>query len=364
MNKLNLFFKTIYVLLLIFIILVFSMIFVLKDRVSSSYKVEKGESLSVNSNLPITATCEGAKISQTAQNSIIGDKIKVDLKLFGIIPVRSVDVEVVDEMYVAVLGKPFGMKIYTQGVLVINFTDVLTEKGAKNPAKQAGLREGDYILSVNGNEISSNEELSEYVTDSGGKSIKLKVLRANKKIDINITPLYSTETKSYKIGVWVRDSSAGIGTMTFYSPSSDIVCGLGHGICDSDTEEILEIDSGEMVTATIVSVTKGKSGSAGELHGQFLYGEIADIMLNCEIGVYGKLKADIDVSNILEIGLKQEITDGKAQILCTVDGAEPEYYECTIKKRSSAYFSKQQNMVVTITDKRLIDKTGGIVQGM
>ena len=364
MKKCNLVFKTLYTFLLIFTVIVFSIILVLNNRVANSYKVEKGESLSVDSNLPITATCEGAKFSQTTQKSTVGEKIKVDLKLFGIIPVRSVNVEVVDEMYVAVLGKPFGMKIYTHGVLVINFTDVLTEKGAKNPAKLAGLKEGDYILSVNGYEISTNEELSEYVSDSGGEKIKLKVLRKNKKINVNITPLLCSETNSYKIGVWVRDSSAGIGTMTFYSPSTDIVCGLGHGICDSDTGEILELESGEMVTASIVSVTKGKSGSAGELHGQFLYGEIADILLNCEIGVYGKLNNDIDVSNIVEIGLKQEIIDGKAQILCTVDGSEPEYYECTIKKRSSAYFSKEQNMVVTITDKRLIDKTGGIVQGM
>lgn len=357
-------FKTLFVFLLIFVTIVFTMIFILNTRVSSVYKVEKGKSLSVDSNIPISATSKGAKLSQSSKNSIIGEKIKIDLKLFGIIPVRSVDVEIVDEMYVAVLGQPFGMKIYTQGVLVINFTDVVIDGKTKNPAKDAGLKEGDYIISVNGNTISTNEELSDYVSESNGKKINLKVLRQNKKLDISITPLLSDETGNYKIGVWVRDSSAGIGTLTFYSPSNDIVCGLGHGICDSDTGEILELKKGEMVSATILSVTKGKSGSAGELHGQFLYGGIADILLNCEIGVYGKLKSNVDVSNVMEIGLKQEIKDGKAYILCTVDGDIPELYECTVKKRNSAYFSREQNMIITITDRRLLNKTGGIVQGM
>ena len=364
MKLVNLLLKILYVFLLIFTVTVFSLIFVLDGRVADNYKVEKGESFSVSSNIPISATCDGAWLSQGSIESTVGDIIKVDLKLFGIIPVRSVEVEVVDEMYVAVLGRPFGMKIYTQGVLVVNFTDVITKNGIKNPAKSAGLKEGDYILSVNGNEISTNEELSDYVTESNGKTINLKVLRGNKKLDINIKPQLSDETKSYKIGVWVRDSSAGIGTLTFYSPMTDVVCGLGHGICDSDTGEILELESGEMVNASILSVTKGKTGAAGELHGQFLFSGIADILLNSEIGVYGKLKSDIDVSNFVEVGLKQEIKDGKAQILCTIDGTEPQLYDCTVKKRSSAYFSKQQNLIVTVTDKRLLDKTGGIVQGM
>ncbi len=364
MNKASVFFKTVFTIILIFTVIVFSIIFVLNQKVSDSYKVTRGESLTVEANVPITATSKGAALTQSDSLKTVGDVIKVDLKLFGIIPVRSVDVEIVDEMYVSLLGQPFGMKLYTQGVLVINYTDVDTKTGKKNPAKDAGIKMGDYILSVNGNTITTNEELSEYVELSNGEAINLELMRDGKKFYANIKPEFSSETNSYKLGLWVRDSSAGIGTLTFYSPISDIVCGLGHGICDSDTNELLELESGEMVTAKILSVTKGKDGNPGELHGQFLYNSIADILLNCEIGVYGKLNSNIDVSRLVEVGLKQEIKDGKAQIYCTVDGETPQYYDCTIKKRTSAYFSKEQNMVVTITDKELLEKTGGIVQGM
>ena len=364
MKTVSVVFKTIFVFLLIFCVAVFSVILVLNNEVADSYKVVKGENLTVGANFPVTATSRGVEFAQSDLSKSVGEVVKVDLKLFGVIPIRSVDVEIVDEMYVALLGQPFGMKIYTQGVLVINFTDVDTKEKKKSPAKDAGIRIGDYILSVNERQITTNEELSEYVELSGGEVIKLKVMRGEKIFYVKVKPELSKETNSYKLGLWVRDSSAGIGTLTFYSPMTNVVCGLGHGICDTDTDELLELDSGEMVDAKIISVTKGKNGNPGELHGQFLYNSIADILLNCEIGVYGKLNSNIDVSHLVEIGLKQEIKDGKAQIYCTVEGETPQYYDCTIKKRMSAYFSKEQNMIVTITDKKLLEKTGGIVQGM
>lgn len=364
MKTINALLKTIFVFLLISCTIIFSVILVLNNEVSDSYKVVKGENLTVDSNFPITATSKGVSFAQSDFARSVGEVVKVDLKLFGVIPVRSVDVEIVDEMYVSLLGQPFGMKIYTHGVLVINFTEVDAINNKTIPAKEAGLQIGDYILSVNGNEITTNEELSEYVELSNGEPIKLKVMRGEKVFSVKVKPQFSKETNSYKLGLWVRDSSAGIGTLTFYSPMTNIVCGLGHGICDSDTEELLELDSGEMVGAKIVSVTKGKNGNPGELHGQFLYNSIADIMLNSEIGVYGRLNSNIEMNNIVEIALKQEIKDGKAQIYCTVDGESPQYYDCVIKKRNSAYFSKEQNMLVTITDKKLLEKTGGIVQGM
>ncbi len=364
MRFLNIAFKTIFFIFLVLAVAVFSLIIVLSNGVSDDYKIKKGETFSVSNTVPVTASYNGATLSQGSKLKSIGENIDVELKLFGIIPLKTVNVEIVDEMYVEVLGNPFGMKIYTDGVLVVNFTSVESENGLCNPAKSAGIKEGDYILSVNSREITTNEELSEWVESSNGNSLKFEIMRNNKKLYINVKPIKSVETNSYKIGMWVRDSSAGIGTLTFYSPATGVLCGLGHGICDSDTGELLSVERGELVGAEIISVTKGAKGSAGELHGRFAYNKIADILLNSDIGVYGKLSSKIDFKKLVEIALKQEIKNGDAEILCAVDGDVVRSYDCTVKKRSAAYFSNNQNLLVTITDKDLIEKTGGIVQGM
>ena len=142
------------------------------------------------------------------------------------------------------------------------------------------------------------------------------------------------------------------------------MCGLGHGICDEDTDELLELNSGEIVTAEIIGIEKGESGSPGQLKGKFTYKTLGAIDLNEENGVYSFLEGDINLSNLTEVALKQEVEDGDAQILCTVDGTTPELYSCEIKKRSSSYLSPTQNILITVTDKDLLEKTGGIVQGM
>lgn len=331
--------------------------------VSDKYKVNRGESLKIESIMPVTASFEGSKSSQAAVYGI-GDSYTVDLKLFGVIPFKTAQVLVVDENYVTVLGQPFGMKIYTDGVLVINVTTVDTADGVVNPAGIAGVRVGDYVKSVNGEKITCNEDLSKLVAECDGNKIEVEIIREGKKLNLSICPAMSRESGTYKIGLWVRDSSAGIGTLTFYSPSNDIVCGLGHGICDSDTECLLSVESGQLVEASIASVEKGSSGNPGELKGKFSYNPIANIMLNSTNGVYGRPIGEIDSSSVVEIALKQEIVDGDAQILCTIDGDTPKLYSCTVKKRTAGYLAGNQNMNVRITDKELIEKTGGIVQGM
>ena len=345
-------------------ILIFTAIFYLQNNISDDYKIRRGEGLVINSNIPVTAEFDGTELSQSNARFNVGDNYRVNLKAFGIIPFSTVSVEVVDEMYVAVLGQPFGMKLYTEGVLVIELSTVETESGEKSPAKQAGLKLGDYILSVNNENITTNEDLSEIVEKSGGEKLKFSVLRKNKKIYINVTPVMSKETGGYKIGVWVRDSSAGIGTLTFYSPTSNIICGLGHGICDEDTDTLLKLDKGEIVDAEILSVEKGEVGSPGQLNGKFGINTLGKIKLNSNCGVYSIPKKDISYSYITEVALKNEITDGSAQILCTVEGDTPKLYDCKIKVRVSAYHNKTQNMLVTVTDQALLEATGGIVQGL
>ena len=356
--------KSVFYIILALDIAVFSMIAYLNITVSDDYKIKKGDPLTIDSAVPITAVYQGTRLSGNSKPENIGEEFNVELKAFGIIPFSTVSVEVLDELQVAVLGTPFGMKLYTEGVLVIDMTDVETENGNVNPAKDAGIIKGDYIVSVDGRKISTNEELSAAVEASAGNEMKFEIKRGGKTKIIRFCAALSKETNSYKVGLWVRDSSAGIGTLTFYSPATGVVCGLGHGVCDEDTEELLELDSGELVTAEIISVEKGSAGSPGQLKGKFTNSTIGAIDLNSEDGVFSLLKGKLSLSNLTEIALKQEIKDGAAQLLCTVNGDSPKLYSCTVKKRNSAYLSPTQNLIVTVNDSELLNLSGGIVQGM
>ena len=364
MKILRIFFKCVFILALLLDTAVFGAVIYLNGSISDNYKIKKGDGLTFNTAVPITAEYEGLKLSQTGKTEQIGEEFDVKLKAFGIIPFSTVNVEVVDELHVSVLGTPFGMKLYTDGVLVIDITTVETVSGSISPGEDAGVKKGDYILSADGKQVLTNEELSAAVAASGGNRIKLVIKRGGTPKTVYVTPALSKETNSYRIGLWVRDSSAGIGTLTFYSPATGIVCGLGHGVCDEDTGDLLELKNGEIVSAEIVSVEKGSSGSPGQLKGRFTYGTIGKIDCNSEKGVYSVLKGKLGFSRLTETALKQEVRDGDAQIFCTVDGREPQLYSCRIKKRSSAYLSATQNMTVTVTDPELLNITGGIVQGM
>ncbi len=345
-------------------VLIFAGVFYLQATVSDNYKIKKGDTFKIESIVPITATYDGTAVADASKERSIGESFSVDLKAFGVIPISKVNLQVVDELYVTVLGNPFGMKIYTNGVMVTSLSDVKTKNGNLKPAKDAGIKLGDYILSVNGQEVTTNEELSEIVEKSNGQKLKFKVLRGNTIIYITFCAVKSTDTDSFKIGLWVKDSSAGIGTLTFYSPTSNVICGLGHGICEEETGEIINIKQGTFVTAEIISVEKGEVGKPGKLNGRMGYDTIGTIAINSKQGVYSHLAGEISFSGLTEIALKQEVKNGKAQIVCTVDGNLPKAYDCTVEVRSSAYHNKTQNLIVTVTDKTLLEKTGGIVQGM
>lgn len=354
---------TFFICFLIFSV-IFSVIAYLESSISDEFKIKKGDPLKIESIIPITSVYEGSEITGRGINANVGEEFSVELKAFGIIPFSTVNVEVVDELHVAVLGTPFGMKLYTEGVLVINVTEVETSVGTKKPATNGGIKKGDYILTANGISIDNNEKLTKVVEESNGENINFQIKRNGKKINLSFSAVLCKETNKYKIGIWVRDSSAGIGTLTFYSPANDIIGGLGHGICDEDTGTVLQLNSGEIVNAKILSVEKGSVGSPGQLNGKFGNKTLGEISFNCSGGVYCVPSSNIDTSFLVEVALKQEVKNGKAQVYCTIDGEKPQLFDCNISIRSSAYMSPTQNMVVIITDERLLNKTGGIVQGM
>lgn len=356
--------KILFIFCLILSVTVFSAVIILDKSIGESYKVKIGDTLNIETSIPITAVYNGENLNTTAVEGDVGLEFEVQLKAFGIIPISTVSIEVVDEMQVMVLGYPFGMKLYTEGVLVIEISDVVTSDGSVNPANEAGLKVGDYIISVNGQKVYTNEDLSGIVENSGGEEMNFLVKRQGDYMNFILKAAYSSESLQYKIGIWIKDSSAGIGTLTFYSPSSDILCGLGHGICDDSTGEILQLYSGEVVSAEIISVEKGTAGATGQLKGKLTGKTLGEICLNCSKGVYSYLDSSITAGEMLEVAFKQEVENGPAKILCTVDGTTPKLYDCEIKIRNGYFYSETQNMVVTVTDTELLAITGGIVQGM
>ncbi len=340
---------------------IFSSIIYVELNLSDYYSIGSGDSLALDSPIPIRASYTSDTDSSVSYETGPGDTFKMELKVLGVIPAKQISVRVVDRTYVAVMGTPFGIKIYTDGVLVSGFSGVETESGTENPAKDAGLKVGDFIISLNGTKVYTNEDVSNIIKRSEGELIVAEIKQNGVEKTVSFYPVRSKSDGIFRAGVWVKDSSAGIGTMTFYSPTANVVAGLGHGICDSDSGALLSLSSGEFVTAEIHSYTKGKRGKTGELSGGFTGKKIADFDLNLENGVYGTVSCDISVDTLTQVALKQEVRNGSAYILTTVNGEQPDYYSCKIKVRN---MNDTQSLLIEVTDKRLLDTTGGIVQGM
>ncbi|MDP4092043.1 MAG: SpoIVB peptidase [Bacillota bacterium] len=295
--------------------------------------------------------------------------VNINLKLFGLLPVRTIHVDVVPNKMVVACGNTIGVKLNINGILVIGISDVNTKDGRNpQPGKEVGIRPGDFLIAINGKKLDTIEELISEVDKSGGNPLKIKYRRGSTFIDTEIKPVLSNEDKKYHIGLWVRDSSAGIGTITFYDPETKRFGALGHGIADIDTGTILPVESGEVIKSTIMDIRKGKTGSPGELKGMFLDGKkLGYITNNCESGIYGILNSN--ATGMLKgkeypMAMRSQVKEGPASILCNIDGEKVEEYGIEIQRVILQNSSSSKGMVIKITDKRLLDKTGGIVQGM
>lgn len=303
-----------------------------------------------------------------AENTDSSNSSDAEMVLFGTVPVKEVNLSFGERKNVIVGGTPFGIRIYTDGLMVSQTADVETKDGKKNPSAEAGIQCGDNILSVNGERLKTNEQLLACVENSGGESIRIEGRRGNEKYSVRITPVKDIHQNQYRIGLMVRDSCAGIGTLTFIDPSNNTFGGLGHGICDSESGSLMPLEHGDTVRAAISSVRKGTCGSPGSLSGYFTDNDsFGTLSANCEYGVFGTV-ADSDRYNenaaVLPAAFKQEVKKGKAQIRSTIDGITPEYYDVEIEEVSYNTSDHFKNMVIKVTDERLLEKTGGIVQGM
>lgn len=331
------------------------------QAISDHYFVPQGDTLSIS---PIISSREIEVVS--ASETISYNSKTVDLDLFGIIPIKQTKVSEVAEIKLVPGGTPFGIKLLTAGVLVVGLNSIATEDGMVNPAKDAGLSVGDTILSINGKSVSSNSEISEIVQESQGNELAVEFSRNGDTQTLIVTPVISKTDQKAKVGIWVRDSSAGIGTVTFYNPANGLFAGLGHAVCDVDTGDILPISYGEVVPATISGVTKGSVGSAGSLIGMFTSDEqLGEVLYNTQCGIFGTLDDNQDIyGDAIPMAFKQDVHTGTAAILSTVDGDKPKEYEIEIQEINTDDATMTKNMIIKVTDQDLLDKTGGIVQGM
>lgn len=288
----------------------------------------------------------------------------VTVKILNIFPVKNSKVTVTQREYVVPGGNVFGIRLYTDGVVVVGTDEVMTAGGCVNPARESGLKKGDIITAVNGKKVNRNQEISEAFEKSGGKPLMLSVIRDGKKLDVIFSTALCKADGKYRAGIWVRDSSAGIGTMAFYNKETGIFGGLGHAVCDVDTGEIMPLSGGDAVKAAIKGYYKGSSGNPGELCGVFEDGKIGTLLMNGDTGIYGKLDKIDKKAEIVPVALRNEIKTGYAQMLSTIDDKGPRYYDIEITKIYSDTDSHSKNMIIEVTDEDLIAATGGIVQGM
>lgn len=330
-------------------------------------KINLKTMLGLKTNLTETGrTIETSVINQEKVMNSPGKKV-LKLSLFENIFLKNIDVDVLPKTKVIPVGNVAGIKLYTNGVLVVGMSEIQGIDNKKyKPYENTGIQEGDRIIEINNNNIENTEELMQNVNMSNGNEIKVKYVHNQKALECSIKPV-ETANREYKLGLWVRDSAAGVGTVTFYEPSTQNFGALGHGITDIDTEQLIDIASGEFVTTKILNVIKGESGTPGRIQGTVdNQKNIGTIYKNTKFGIYGKVdnsnSLNIDYSKEMELATRDEIKTGKATIMCSLENEKVKEYEIEIEKIFKDNNYDNKSMLIKVTDSELLEKTGGIIQ--
>lgn len=350
--------------LLIFCLLVILVYVTNITSIPSQIVLFEGEELNLGTvyGLTLKENNSSNEIVKTSNN--LNDNETVTLSLFNIVDVKDIKVDTIPRTTVVPLGNTIGLKLYTSGVLVVGLTEV---NGIK-PYENTGIEEGDLIVCVNGVDVETTEELTECVDNSNGKELEITYIKDGKECTTNMTAT-KTSSNEYKLGLWVRDGAAGVGTISYYEPSTGMFAALGHGIVDVDTEELVEISKGTVVTTNITEIIKGEEGSPGEIKGTIINGlEIGEIYENSEFGIYGRLKnlSSLNINNEekYEVALRNEIKEGKAEVIINLENGERKKYEIEITKIYKNNNSDNKSMIIKVVDEKLLNLTGGIIQGM
>lgn len=289
------------------------------------------------------------------------------------LPVKKVNVSLLEDLKVIPGGQSIGVQLHTLGVLVVGHHLVNDQAETLSPGEDAEVQVGDIILKINGDPIKNMEDVKPYVEKSGKetKPLKLTIKRGKETINTELQPVMDSKEKEYRIGLYIRDSAAGIGTMSFFEPKSKKYGALGHVISDMDTKKPIEIHDGTIVRSSVTSIEKGNNGTPGEKQAKFSIEDdkIGSITKNSPFGIFGKLKSGINEKNEkndkpMSVGLSHEVKEGPAKILTVVDGEEVEEFDIEIVSSVPQKFPATKGMVIKITDPELLKETGGIVQGM
>lgn len=361
-------------LFLVFFLMVVYVYVIVIDTMPDELVVFEGENIKLRTLLGFSIESNSDTIETSSSNGETVEASKsgtttLEVSLFNNILIKNVSVDVLPRTKVIPVGNIAGLKLYTNGVLVVGMSEIEgVDKKKHRPYENTGIKEGDRIVEINENKISSTEDLIETVNASSGNDIQVKYIHGEETKECSITPV-QTANQEYKLGLWVRDSAAGVGTVTFYEPETKTFGALGHGITDIDTEELINIASGEFVTTRVLSITKGESGDPGKIQGTVdNQKNIGTIYKNTKFGIYGKAdnlsSLNLDTSKEMEVALREEIKTGKATILCSLDNNQAQEYEIEIEKVYMDNNYDNKSMRIKVTDERLLEKTGGIIQGM
>lgn len=303
-------------------------------------------------------------------NAIDAGEANFKLKILGLIPVKDYSVNVVNRPELTPGGNSIGVRLNTKGVLVVAVTEVIGTDGIKSsPARDAGLKVGDSIVELNGIKIESAEQVVEILNQIQNENIEIVVLRNKGEFKTFATPIQCIQDNSFRLGIWVRDKTTGIGTLTYYDEENNSFGALGHGIIDVDTKKLLTVEKGMIVKAKVSNIELGQKGIPGEIRGVFYRSDdvLGEININNEFGIYGSLtNRDENLNDLkpIPIGFKEEVENGEAYILTTLDDNKIEKFKIEITKIETQDRPDQKSMVIKITDPKLLQKTGGIVQGM
>jgi len=336
------------------------------------------ESFSINRITPVLAnvqpTTTALKMAESEKElEITGKSIGQSDVVYDIggFPIKNISVQVLPEIKVIPGGQSIGVKLNSLGVLVVGYHQIETKTGKKSPGEIAGIQIGDIITKINGKKIEKMGDVNPFIQEAGktGKPLQIVLKRNDDLIETTLTPVQDQNQNSYRIGLYIRDSAAGIGTMTFYEPKSKKFGALGHVISDIDTKKPIVVHDGKIVRSTVTSIEKGSNGSPGEKLARFSTerDEIGSITKNTPFGIFGKLNKPIEngvLDKPLPIALSHEVKKGPAKILTVVDQNKVEAFDVEVVSTVNQKFPATKGMVIKVTDQKLLDKTGGIVQGM